>query len=551
MKVLAVLLAATTATALYAQDPNLGGKIKHVIVVIQENRTPDNLFGSQQANPGQFFEAGVNLATQGKCLSNSVALQPQPIYASFDIGHEYPDFVAMWDGGAMDGASNEFYTQGSRSCTNNVPAPFAYIDNSVNTSPSKEVQPYFDIATQFGFANYMFQTNQGPSFPAHQFLFSGTSAPVTNGTSWQSWFASENPPNQKGSLTGCWASSSEPVTQINDTPPYIEFNGTGEWIPDEVSGAFAGSPCYHHNSIATVLQGAVPSVSWKYYTNDKTSIWTAPNALEDICEPQNNTVPGPCKGTSFVNNVFEEKYTSSGGSAAQIYKDIMSCSLKAVTFVTPDGAWSDHSGSSSPALGPSWVANLVNLVGQNPACAGTGEIYWNDTVILITWDDWGGWYDHVNPNPNGTGYTNNTGQNYVYGFRVPLLAVSAYSPITSSQNQTQGYVSGAWTSGPQPTFCPGVPYCHDFGSILNFIEYVFGKSGAPLPSISASPTYPYADALAPDSNQVCGSTCPYSLSDFFNFNRSPNTFYPISVPSLYGPSYFIGYQGATQPPDND
>ena len=81
----------------------------------------------------------MNLATLGKCLSSSVALQPQQIYAPFDIGQGYPDFTAMWDGGAMDGASNEFYTQGSRSCTNNVPAPFAYIDNSSSTSPTVQI----------------------------------------------------------------------------------------------------------------------------------------------------------------------------------------------------------------------------------------------------------------------------------------------------------------------------------------------------------------------------------------------------------------------------
>lgn len=238
-------------------------------------------------------------------------------------------------------------------------------------------------------------------------------------------------------------------------------------------------------------------------------------------------------GPDYTNNsVFQERYSASGGSAAQIYKDIQQCHLQQVSFVTPDGAWSDHAGCvgsscNTSAWGPAWVANLVNLVGQNPACPLlNNEVYWNDTVILITWDDWGGWYDPITPplHAGGFGYSNNTGSNNVYGFRVPLLVVSAYSPVTPGNPPTQGYVSGAWTSGVQPTACPNntPQYCHDFGSILNFIEYVFGRSGQRLVSISLN--YPYADDLAPDGNPVCGSACPYSLSDFFSFGNPANPF---------------------------
>ncbi|MGP0074606.1 MAG: hypothetical protein ACLPWF_22040 [Bryobacteraceae bacterium] len=49
---------------------------------------------------------------------------------------------------------------------------FRFVDNSMGA-----VDPYLDLVRQYGWANYMFQTNQGSSFPAHQFLFGGTSAP--------------------------------------------------------------------------------------------------------------------------------------------------------------------------------------------------------------------------------------------------------------------------------------------------------------------------------------------------------------------------------------
>jgi len=143
----------------------------------------------------------------------------------------------------------------------------------------------------------------------------------------------------------------------------------------------------------------------------------------------------------------------------------------------------------------------------NPLATKCG--YWANTVVLITWDDWGGWYDHVLPwNCNNTGvcsgYTggqNGGGSEYVYGFRVPLLVVSAYAK--------KGYISGICGPG-QQHICPNEQqqYIHDFGSILNFIEYAFGNNQQPMhfpgfpPQSGISPSYFYADVFAPDGHVV-------------------------------------------------
>jgi len=130
---------------------------------------------------------------------------------------------------------------------------------------------------------------------------------------------------------------------------------------------------------------------------------------------------------------------------------------------------------------------------------------WSNTVILIVW---GGWYDHVVPPDCGnngvcTGYPggNGNGQQYVYGFRVPLLVVSAYNKQTS-QSYT-GYISG--------TKQTHINY--DFGSILKFIENTFSLTGI-------DPIYPYADQFA-----------QADLSDFFQcFTQAcKNTFQPIAL----------------------
>ena len=125
----------------------------------------------------------------------------------------------------------------------------------------------------------------------------------------------------------------------------------------------------------------------------------------------------------------------------RILNDISNGQLAAVSWVIPSGQASDHP-VFTDGSGPSWVASIVNAIGNSA--------YWSNSAIIITWDDWGGWYDHVPPPSianDGTGW----GSGYVYGFRVPLIVVSPYAKAA--------YVSHV---------------THDFGSILKFVEETFG-----------------------------------------------------------------------------
>jgi len=99
----------------------------------------------------------------------------------------------------------------------------------------------------------------------------------------------------------------------------------------------------------------------------------------------------------------------------QVLTDIANGNLAQVTWIVPDWAHSDHPGNNS-SEGPDWVASIVNAIGASP--------FWNSTAILINWDDWGGWYDHVPPQ---------TIDSMGPGFRVPLIVVSPYAK--------HGYVS--------------------------------------------------------------------------------------------------------------
>jgi phospholipase C len=435
--------------------------IEHIVIIFQENRTPDNLF-----HDPVLISRGADIASSGlNSLGQTVPLSPMNLGKvgsnpqNYDLGHGHADFVAMYDGGKMDGA-NLIGCYSSDAGQGQLCPPAAHPNPQFKYVSPADVQPYFALAEQYTFGDRMFQTNQGPSFPAHQFIIAGTSAP----TATSSLFASENPIEPAGCIA--------PLTR---RVPMVDATGSE-------SNAAPEYPCFEHATLTDLLQ--TNGVSWRYYTPTAGSIWTGPDAIEHIC--QQKTINGTltCTGPDWTNNVVIPQ--------SQVLQDIANGQLAQVTWIIPDGASSDHA-LVNEGSGPSWVASIVNAIGNSP--------YWANTAIIITWDDWGGWYDHVAPKVINDGVS--WGSGYVYGFRVPLIVVSPYAK--------PAYVSHT---------------THDFGSILKFIETTFK-----LPSLG------YADAPADD------------LSDCFNLTHSPLTFHAIPAP--ISAAHFINDKRPPTGPDDD
>jgi phospholipase C len=420
----------------------------------------------------------------------------------------------MWHGGNMDGACHDpIYNPDIVHCTVPTCPEYTYVIKS-------DVQPYFDIATNYGFANYFFQTNEGPSFAAHQFLLSGTSAPVSPGIDTYLNFAAEN---RGTGNSGC------PDTAEFDEPPLVDPTGT---LHDGVQDN-PPVECYEHQTLVDLLDTS--NISWRWYTPTPGFIWTAVNAIHHLCYTQPYMPPGaPCDTSDWNNNVIWPG--KNGGpitAAVPFLDDVLSCNLQGVSWVIPDQRWSDHPKTdTSGPLGPSYVANLINAIGNATTCD-NGAGYWDDTAIFITWDDWGGFYDHVKPavyrSSNASSCPtsiapNGWGCGYVYGFRVPLLVVSAYTPdhYVSGNTVTQG--------GRQPK------YEHDFGSILAFIENNFSLGQI------APPNYGYAD-----TNAIDRANGNIPLSDFFPIPaNNPRTFVSITPAAGYDKSYFQKYYTTPQ-----
>jgi phospholipase C len=491
-------------------------QIKNVVIIVQENRTPDNLFHYlAPACPIPPNAAGLTACTSAPVTTNCyniapcgvsnqggtpvpVTLHSVPLYGSVDPNHSHGSFEQMCD---RDPATLKCRNDGAWRISAPTGGAYGFVANPVitnyNGSQGHLLDPYYVFAKNFGWANYMYQTNQGPSYPAHQYLFSGTSA-VTAADDVKSTYISEsfNYIYQSGCMAPA-GSTNNVISPALSSPPTncsVFAGGSVQECPISNSGLIyptdpVGTFCNLHQSMADILDQH--GISWKYYASQAGDLTTAPVSFKDICQPAFVNPNGSpqsavtCTGTEWNTNVDLKQ------QGADVLSDIFSCKLPRVSWVIPDDRWSDHAGPNA-LYGPSWVAAIINSIGKRVTCpAGTpdaGQNLWQDTAILVTWDDWGGWSDHELPQTAPRAASTLPCRSawcpadYEGGFRVPLLVVSAYTPAMISN----------------------VP--HDFGSILRMIE---GVNHIPEGQLG------FADARAATD-----------LHEFFTL-PSPRTYYTV------------------------
>ncbi len=316
------------------------------MIVIQENRTVDNLFNGFP---------GANTQNWGMRGKEKVTLKQIALSTKFDPCHKHNCFVDDYDGGLMDGFDLP------NSCTKHCKATntaYAYV-------APKYTAGYWQIASQFALADNVYQANQGPSFPAHQYLIAGQSGRPLS--------IAENPPSIGG---GCDQPQKDVTLTINTAQPYPYPEGAKVWA------------CLDYTTILDELDTA--HVTWKYYTPTADLAWTAPEGVYHLAN-----------GPDAANIITPE---------TAFLKDAKAHSLPLVSYVAPRLSDSDHAGLDSNTGGPDWVGSIVNQIEGDSYYAG-------NTVVFVVWDDWGGWYDHMPPKIIDA---------FEYGFRVPLLAVSPY-----------------------------------------------------------------------------------------------------------------------------
>jgi phospholipase C len=515
----------STAVGAFGQFPL---QIKNVLVLVQENRTPDNLFhylepacplppnayGLDACTPEPVTNHCYNIAPCG--VSNQggkpvpIRLKPIPLYGSVIPQHSHWSFEKMCD---PDPATLECRNDGAWRITVPTGGAYGYVENTPVTnfdgSSGHLLDPYLHFAKDYGWANYMFQSNQGPSYAAHQYLFSGTAAATAEDDARSIYVAEDfSTAGHAGCLAPKYATN-DVVSPALSSPP----NGCSLFDDHSVQECPVknrellypvnpvGSFCISHATMADVLD--THRITWEYYSATAGNLATAPVAFKQICEPAfvhpNGDPQSPltCTGRQWNANV------DISNLGTNILNDIENCSLAQVNWVAPDDKWSDHAGGND-RYGPSWVTAIVNAIGTHRTCpAGTkdaGQKYWENTAILVTWDDWGGWSDHEPPHMASKlpCRSTNCRGDYERGFRVPLIVISAYTPA--------GFISNE---------------VHDFGSILRMIEGV---------NHIAEGEIGFADKRATTD-----------LHEFFPL-RTPRAYH--AVPAQKDASFFFSIRGA-------
>jgi phospholipase C len=413
------------------------GKIEHVVIIVQENRTLNNLFLNYPNATTQSWGLDSN--------NNHITLQPISLKAPYDLDHKHAAFTTEYDGGKMDGWNNE----GATACTLGPNCPvkdrraYGYV-------PQSEIQPYWQMAADFVLADNMFQTNQGPSFPAHQFLIAGTSSAAPQ---YPSLLAAENAQAPGGGTTAGCDSPAGTLGALIDP-------ATG----DESQLAF---PCFDHSTLFDLIDAGPPSplptpLTWRYYqAHVGAGLWNAPDAISHIRN-------GPDYANVRVPNT-------------KILDDITAGQLPNVSWVIPTAAESDHA-NITDGSGPAWVARVVNAVGNSK--------YWNTTAIFVTWDDWGGWFDPVTPT---------IVNKYELGFRVPLLVISPYARAGTVSHDPHQF--GSILRFTEEAF--GLPQLGYTDSVSDNLADCFNFNQTPLPfptNIQATLPASYFRARPDDRN---------------------------------------------------
>jgi len=379
-------LVAVSGVPAFLTDAGAGAvgihKIRHVIVIMQENRSFDNYFGTFPGADGVPMKHGVPTLCVPDPISSTC---DRPFVDHHDVAQGGPHGAvqakADVDGGKMDGFVRSVANV-DQTCVQFANPSCA--DGPLNTTDvlgfhtGSDIPNYWTYARDFVLQDHMFEPTTSWSLPAHLFLVS-------------EWSAS------------CKTHHPSRCTNAGDHPGPKPPNGN----PTQVTPG-PKSPIYAWTDLTYLLHKH--QVSWAYYVTAGTEPdCRTPATLSCVPVRQQPRTPGIWNPLPYFDTVRHDNQVGNIQSVSNFYTAAKNGSLPAVSWVVPSGDVSEHPPGTTSA-GQSYVTSLINAVMRSPD--------WNSTAIFLAWDDWGGFYDHVTPpsvDQNG------------YGLRVPGLVISPYA----------------------------------------------------------------------------------------------------------------------------
>jgi phospholipase C len=414
--------------------------IQHVIVVVQENRSFDEYFGTYPGAEGIPRRRNGSFAV---CIPDPAlghCVKPYHDRNGFDRGgpHNQSASVNDVDGGAMDGFALDTRNPcnrhpGSRECRNATPGPGGTPD-VMGFHKRAEIPNYWAYADHFVLQDHMFAPADSWTLPSHLFLVSAWAARCSD--------------------------LSDPMSCHSDLRQV-----DNKWTQHR-------SRPYAWTDITFLLHAN--SVSWAYYVgNDTCTALPCPRPTGDVTVPAQNPLPG-------FRTVAQNHQLGNVMGHADYFTAAAGGTLPSVSWVMPGVGYSEH-----PPLaierGQAWVTRVVNAAMKGPD--------WNSTAIFLTWDDWGGFYDHVIPprvDRNG------------YGLRVPGIMISPWARSGTVDAQTLSF--DAYLKFIEDRFCGGQrisstdgradsrPTVRESVPVLGDLSQEFDFTQTPLPPLILDPT---------------------------------------------------------------
>ncbi len=387
--------APTTATVAPG-PPEVGiHKIRHVVIIMQENRSFDSYFGTYPGADGIPGLAGNPGAVP--CVPNPATGgcdRPYHDRQNESLGgpHSYNAAQADINGGKMDGFIGE-QESGMAGCaqtfnpacgnSGGTPDVMGYHDGS-------DIPNYWSYAHDFVLQDHMFESDASWSLPSHLYMVS----------EWSAYCALKNDPES------CRSAPEDP----GYPPDFARRLGVA--VPTDPNYAWTDLTYLLHKN----------RVSWAYYVYKGSEPDCDSNAAMS-CAPvgQSAKTPGIWNPLPYFTTVQQDNQLGNIKSLSNFFADVRRGDLPAVSWITPNGRVSEHPPGLISA-GQTYVTGLINAIMQSPD--------WSSTAIFLAWDDWGGFYDHVTP-PQ----VDDQG----YGLRVPGLVISPYAKQGFVDHQTLSF----------------------------------------------------------------------------------------------------------------
>ena len=354
-------------------------KIRHVVLIMQENRSFDSYFGTYPGadglprRDGHFTVCAPDPRT-GRCIA--------PYHDVLDRNsggpHEHLDAVRDVNGGVMNGYVREARRGLIRGCKRAPDTPLCSLGarkpDVMGYHDYHEIPNYWDYARNFVLQDHMFESVSSWSLPDHLYGVSEWSARC----------------RRAHVVASCRSAIENPLA-----PPHEAQNPTNR------------TPHYAWTDLTYLLHKA--HVSWRYYVFAGAQPDCANSAMVCKLRWQTASTPGIWNPLPWFDTVHQDHQLGNVVPMRRFFRDARNGTLPAVSWLAPSNRVSEH----PPALvsrGQAYVTSAINAIMQSPD--------WSSTAIFLYWDDWGGFYDHVAPpKVDGMGF----------GLRVPALVISPYA----------------------------------------------------------------------------------------------------------------------------